>query len=126
MCSYTCYCEYCDKMTDKTHACIIHSTLLLISKFLPQTRGQTSGLILRMRIRAWIQIRIYPQTCREANRNINETVQHFILYLVIGRPGIYLREIVSELSAVLGLDQSDVTESAVCKFLKKVGFTHHK
>ena len=58
-----------------------------------------------------------------AYRKINETVQHFILYLVLGRPGIYLREIVSELSAVLGLD---VTESVVCKFLRMVGFTHQK
>ena len=64
-----------------------------------------------------------PYPSERAYRKINETVQHFILYLVLGRPGIYLREIVSELSAVLDLD---VTESAVCKFLKKVGFTHHK
>ena len=50
-------------------------------------------------------------------------MQHYILYLVLSRPGIYLREIVSEVSTVLGLD---ITESAVCKFLKRIGFTHHK
>ena len=44
-------------------------------------------------------------------------------YLVLMRPGIYLREIVSEVSTVLGLD---ITGSAVCKFLKRTGFTHHK
>ena len=64
-----------------------------------------------------------PYPSERAYRKINETVQHFVLYLILGRPGICLCDIVSELSAVLGLD---VTESAVCKFLKKVGFTHHK
>lgn len=56
----------------------------------------------------------YPS--ERAYRKINEPVQHYILYLILARPGIYLREIVSELSTVLGLD---ITESAVCKFLKK-------
>ena len=64
-----------------------------------------------------------PYPSERAYKKINEPVQHFILYLVLGRPGIYLREIVSEVSTVLGLD---ITEGAVCKFLKKVGFTHHK
>ena len=64
-----------------------------------------------------------PYHVERAYRKINEPVQHFILYLVLGRPGIYLREIVSEVSTVLGLD---ITDSAVCKFLKKVGFTHQK
>ena len=39
------------------------------------------------------------------------------------RPGIYLRKIVSEVSTVLGLD---ITESAVCTFLKRIDCTHHK
>ena len=64
-----------------------------------------------------------PYPADRAYRKINEPVQHFILYLVLDRPGIYLREIVTEVSTVLGLD---ITESAVCKFLKKAGFSHHK
>jgi transposase len=64
-----------------------------------------------------------PYPSERAYRKINEPVQHYILYLTLTRPGIYLREIVSEVSTVLGLD---ITESAVCKFLKRIGFTHHK
>ena len=64
-----------------------------------------------------------PYPTERAYGKINDPVQHFILYLVLSKPGIYLHEIVCELNVVLGLD---VTESAVCKFLKKAGFTHHK
>ena len=64
-----------------------------------------------------------PYPSEKAYRKLNEPVQHFILYLVLARPGIYLHEIVREVSSVLGLD---ITESAVCKFLQKAGFTHHK
>ena len=64
-----------------------------------------------------------PYPADRAYRKINEPVQHFILYLVLDRPGIYLGEIVTEVSTVLGLD---ITESAVCTFLKKAGFSHHK
>ena len=52
--------------------------------------------------------KLYPS--ERAFRKINEPVQHFILYLVLDRPGIYLREIVSEVSAVLGLE---ITECCV-------------
>ena len=62
-----------------------------------------------------------PYPSERAYRKINEPVQHYILYLVLTRPGIYLREIVSEVSTVLGLD---ITESSVCKFLKK-GLVSH-
>ena len=64
---------------------------------------------------------LYPS--ERAFRKINEPVQHFILYLVLDKPGIHLCEIVSEVSAVLGLE---ITESAVCKFLHKASLTHHK
>jgi len=64
-----------------------------------------------------------PYPSERAYRKINEPVQHFILFLVLERPGIYLQEIVNEVNAVLGLD---VTVSAVCKFLKRAGFTRQK
>ena len=41
-----------------------------------------------------------PYPSDRAYRKINEPVQHYILYLVLMRPGIYLREIVSEVSSV--------------------------
>ena len=50
-------------------------------------------------------------------------MQHYILYLILASPGVYLREIVGEVSTVLGLD---ITERAVCEFQKKTGFTPHK
>ena len=55
---------------------------------------------------------------RELTERFNEPVQHYIhvLYQSLTMHGIYLREIVSEVSTVLGLD---ITESAVCKFLKR-------
>ena len=65
--------------------------------------------------------RIYPS--ERAYRKITEPVQLYILYLILSRPGVYLREIVRDLSTVLGLD---VTESAICKFLKKIGFSRQK
>ena len=65
--------------------------------------------------------RIYPS--ERAYRKITEPVQLYILYLILSRPGVYLREIVCDLSTVLGLD---VTESAICKFLKKIGFSRQK
>ena len=63
----------------------------------------------------------YPADC--AYKKLNNTAQLFILHLVLARPGIYLREIVSELQTSTGIE---VTESAVCKFLKKAGFSRQK
>ena len=53
----------------------------------------------------------------------SEPVQLYIAYLVLEKPGIYLREIINEVSTLLGVD---LTESAVCKFLKRSGFTRQK
>ena len=47
-----------------------------------------------------------PYPSERAYRKINEPVQHYILYLILARPGVYLCEIVSEVSTVLGLDVS--------------------
>ena len=41
----------------------------------------------------------------------SEPVQLYIVYLVLEKPGIYLREIVSEVSTLLGVS---LTESAIC------------
>ena len=58
-----------------------------------------------------------------ASRKITEPVQYFILHLLMRRPGIYLREIKSE---VMVNFQLQITESAVCKFLQKMKFTRQR
>ena len=55
-----------------------------------------------------------PYPSERAYRKVNEPVQHYILYLILARPGVYLQEIMSEVSTILGLD---IAESAICKFL---------
>ena len=66
--------------------------------------------------------RAYP--AERSHRKICEPIQFFIVHLVLKKPGImYLHEITAELRCVFGLQ---VTESAVCKFLSKAGFTHQK
>ncbi len=64
-----------------------------------------------------------PYPTEKAFRVITEPVQFFIIHLLLDRPGIYLREIKSTLEVELGVD---VTESAICKFLKKAGFTRQR
>ena len=60
-----------------------------------------------------------PYLAERAFRVITEPVKLYIAQLVLERPGILLREIVSEL-VLMGID---VSESAVCKVLHKSGFT---
>ena len=62
------------------------------------------------------QVRKKDYPAEKAYRKLNEPAQFFILYLVLERPGIYLREIRSELLSQLGLE---ITVSAICKFLHK-------
>ena len=52
---------------------------------------------------------------------ITEPVQLYILHMLLDRPGIYLREIQAALLNEIGID---VTESAICKVLKKAGFIY--
>ena len=47
----------------------------------------------------------------------------YILNLLLKKPGIYLHEVTADVKCTLGLD---ITESAVCKFLSKIGFTHQR
>lgn len=56
-------------------------------------------------------------------RKITEPAKFFIIYLVMDRPGILLREIREELISTLGIT---VTESAVCTFLHQAGFTRQR
>ena len=68
-----------------------------------------------------VKKRDYP--AGRAFRVITEPVQLYILHLLLDRPGIYLREIQAALLDEIGID---VTESAICKVLKKAGFTRQK
>ena len=62
--------------------------------------------------------KVYPT--ENAFRKITEPVKFFIVHLILEKPGIYLREITAEVRSTLGVE---LTESAVCKFLSKTGFT---
>jgi len=65
--------------------------------------------------------KVYPTD--KAYRKISEPVQFFILHLLLRRPGIYLREVASEVKVNF---QLEITESALCKFIKKMDFTRQK
>ena len=65
--------------------------------------------------------RPYPEG--RAYQKLTSPAQLLILQLCLIRPGIYLREIQSELSSVLEIETS---ESAICKFLHKSGFTYQR
>lgn len=64
-----------------------------------------------------------PYPVERSYRIITEPVKFFIFYLVLQKPGILLREITNEIRETLGLN---VSESAVCKVLKKTGFSRQK
>ena len=66
-----------------------------------------------------VEKKVYPASC--AFRVITEPVQMYIINKVLEKPGIYLREIRATLHTELGIN---VTESAICKFLKREGFTY--
>ena len=63
----------------------------------------------------------YPS--EKSFRKITKSAELFILHLVIDKPGLYLRELKNELELQLGID---VTESAICVFLNKAGFTRQR
>ena len=65
--------------------------------------------------------KVYPT--ENAFRKITEPVKFFILHLILEKPGIYLREITAKVRSTLGVE---LTESAVCKFLSKIGFTRQR
>ena len=78
-------------------------------------------MVLKFELTGTVSKKAYPAD--KAFRKITEPVKFFILHLVLRRPGIYLREVVSELRANFHLE---ITESAVCKFIKKMNFTRQK
>ena len=59
-----------------------------------------------------------PYPSERASRKLTEPVQFFVIYLILDRPGIYLREVQLELQTQLGLN---ISQSALCKFLRKTG-----
>ena len=78
-------------------------------------------IIRKFKISGSITKKPYPAA--QANRKITEPMQYFILKTVMERPGIYLREITRELEMNF---QLEITESAVCKFIKKMNFTRQR
>ena len=63
------------------------------------------------------------QVKKSAARKLSNPAQLFILHLVIKRPGIYLYELQSELSDLLGIE---VSISTIFRFLHENGFTRQK
>ena len=63
----------------------------------------------------------YPEG--RAIGKLTPPAQLLILQLCLSRPGIYLREIQDELNSVLDIE---ISESAICKFLHKSGFTYQR
>lgn len=59
----------------------------------------------------------------DTSRVLTSAAQLFVLNLVVSKPGIYLREIQTELNTFLMVD---VSISTICKFLCKNGFTHQR
>ena len=58
-----------------------------------------------------------------ANRKLTPTLELMIVHLVLMRPGIFLREIQTELLEETG---ADITLSTICRFLQRIGFTRQK
>jgi len=63
----------------------------------------------------------YPS--EKSFRKITRSAGFFVIHLILDRPGIYLRELRKEVQLNLGID---VTESALCTFLHKAGFTRQR
>ena len=65
----------------------------------------------------------YSYSLGKSPRKLTRPVELTILHVVLSRPGIYLREIKSELLELAGVD---VSLTSICRFLSVVGFTRQK
>ena len=64
-----------------------------------------------------------PYPSERASRKLTEPAQFFVVYLILDRPGIYLRELQLELQSQLGIN---ISQGALCKFLHKTGFKRQR
>ena len=69
------------------------------------------------------QVSKKPYPKEKSSRKLTKPAQLLILQLVLDRPGIYLKEIQSELSSTLGIN---VEMPALCKYLHEMKFTRQK
>ena len=69
-----------------------------------------------------VQKRLYPKDARP-NKKLTKTVQLTILHAALQRPGIYLRELQTEVFILTGVD---VSVSSLCTFLNKSNFTRQR
>ena len=65
--------------------------------------------------------RKYPR--ERAYRKLTKSLELYTLHLVLNRPGIYLRELATNLLHTTGVE---VAESTICEFLHRVAFTRQK
>jgi len=68
-----------------------------------------------------VQKRSYPQNF--GNAKLIDIGKYLILDWVIEKPGIYLGELKEELLQATGID---ISESTICRYLRKWGFTRQK
>lgn len=96
-------------------------SLARIAENLAISAPTVKRILQKFEVSGGVSKKVYPAD--KARRKISEPVKFFILHLLLRRPGIYLREIVSEVKASF---QLEITESAVCKFIQKMNFTRQK
>ena len=60
---------------------------------------------------------------RKLFQKLTPSVELIVLHYVISNPGIYLQQIQGHLNETIGVD---ITPSAICRFLHKVGFSRQK
>ena len=65
----------------------------------------------------------YPEQHAELHKKLTPIDELLIIHLVADRPSIYLSELQQELLETTG---TEVSLSAICKFLHKNGFTRHR
>ena len=80
-----------------------------------------SRTVARFRETGGVKKKDHPST--RAYRKLTTVLEFTIIHLVLKRPGIYLHEIAAELLDTTG---ADVSLSAICRFLKRIGFTRQR
>lgn len=84
-------------------------------------RSTVSRILQQFHATGTVSKKKYPR--EKAFRKLIEPAQILILNLVVDKPGIYLREIKSELLEVLMIE---VETSTICRFLSTCGFSYQK
>ena len=93
----------------------------IVARNLSVSKSTCVRIVKRFRLTGRVAKKPYPN--KKAYRKLTAPAQLFILNMVVERPGIFLDEIRQELCNFMDID---VSISAICKFLKKNGFTRQR